>query len=331
MIKRDFPRPTIVVSRCLGFAACRWNGATINDNFVDRLAARVDYRPFCPEMEAGMGVPRDPARLICSDCRQPDRDQPRLIQPARGQDWTDRLLAAGSGFLAAQGRIDGFLLKSRSPSCGPREVRIYDGQQPGAHSRQGRGLFAAQAGAAHPAAPLEHEGRVRNLRLREHFLTKIFTLAAFDQVRRSGRMKDLIGFQADNKLLLMAYNQNRMRIMGRLIAGTGRADWDQTLAAYGEELNLALARAPRQPANINALMHGLGYFKKQLTSGEKGHFLDMIDLYRQGRIALGALQALLCSWALHYDETYLLSQTYFQPYPVDLLDLSDSGQGRTVD
>lgn len=325
MSGRDWARPRVVVSRCLGFEPCRWNGEVVNDEFVERLGGWVDYVPVCPEKDSGLGVPRDPVRLVQGP------GGPVLIQPATGKDWTGAMGSFMEGFLGPLEPPDGFLLKSRSPSCGPRDVKLYSGPQPGAGSRRGRGMFADRAMELFPGAAFEHEGRVKNLRLREHFLTKIFTLARFRQTLAQGDMGGLIAFHSANKLLLMAYNQDRMRRLGRIVANPQGLRPDRVLAAYQENLVPALAKAPRSTADINVLMHGLGYFKKLLSPGEKAHFLDTMELFRQGRVLLGTLQALLFSWALRHGREYLLGQTYFRPYPLELMDLADSGKGRGAD
>ena len=144
-------------------------------------------------------------------------------------------------------------------------------------------------------------------------------------------MGGLVAFHSANKLLLMAYNQDRMRLLGRIAANPQGLSPARVLAAYQENLVPALARAPRATADINVLMHGLGYFKKLLSPGEKAHFLDTLELFRQGRVLLGTIQVLLFSWALRHGREYLLGQTYFRPYPPELLDLADSGKGRDTD
>jgi uncharacterized protein YbgA (DUF1722 family) len=230
----------------------------------------------------------------------------------------------------SMGEVEGFLLKSRSPSCGPSDVKIYRSVEPGADSRKGSGIFAAEAKARFAVAAMENEGRVTNFRLREHFLTKLFILATFRRVVQEGTLGGLVNFHSANKLMMMAYNQNRMRAMGRIAANPDHHSPTTVLADYGEQLALALDRAPKYTSNINVLMHAAGYFKKQLSVREKDHFLDTIEQYRQGRVLLATLQTLLYSWVLRYDQQYLAGQTFFRPYPIELLDLADSGKGRTL-
>ncbi|MGD8562305.1 MAG: DUF523 and DUF1722 domain-containing protein [Desulfarculaceae bacterium] len=317
-----YPKPRVVVSKCLGFAACRWNGETISDAFVTKLGTWVDYVPICPEMEIGLGVPRDPIRLV------ENKGRVSLLQPATGRDCTRDMQKFCDDFLGSLREVDGFVLKGRSPSCGPVDVKIYSSLAKGASSRRGAGMFGASVQQAFAGAAVEHEGRVRNFQIREHFLTKLFTLARFGQVLRSGSMAELVKFQAAHKLLFMAYNQDQMRSLGRIVANPQKAKTAQVLSDYQAGLARLLARGPKYTANINVLMHGLGYFKKSLNAKEKAYFLDQMEQYRQGKIPLSAMQTLLRAWIVRFDNEYLEGQAFFAPYPPDLVSISDSGKGR---
>ncbi|ADK85341.1 Protein of unknown function DUF1722 [Desulfarculus baarsii DSM 2075] len=319
---RQFARPKVALSQCLGSTACRWNGAAIDDPFVRRLAAHVDFLPVCPEMAIGLGAPRAPLRVV------DDGSGPRLLQPATGLDHTRAMVEFCQNHLAGLTAVDGFLLKDRSPSCGPHGVRIYAGPQKGASSRQGGDFFGLMAQQTHPRAAIETEGRLRNFTLREHFLTKLFTLAAFGQVAASERLSALVEFQAANKLLLMAYNQQAMRALGRVVAAGRDADWPTLTAQYANVLQQALARQASRANHQNALQHAMGWFKKDLTGPEKAHFLDLLAKYRAGKAPLAVLQALVAGWAIRHQNSYLAGQSYLRPYPEDLLDLGDSGKGR---
>jgi uncharacterized protein YbgA (DUF1722 family)/uncharacterized protein YbbK (DUF523 family) len=317
----SFPRPRVLVSKCLGFARCRYNGETINDPFTDRLKPWVEFTPVCPEMQIGLGVPRDPVRLVEGQGRV------RMVQPASGRDLTSQMVAFVSGLADSLASYDGLLLKSRSPSCGPMDVKIYSDSKPGSASRRGRGLFAEAVLGQKPGLAVEHEGRVLNLHLREHFLSRVFTMARMRLLVARPNLKALMEFHAANKLLLMAYHQDLMRRMGRLLANHGHLPVEQVAVQYKDLLGAALTRAPKSPSVINVCMHAFGYFKKGLTPGEKEYFLGLLEQYRQGRIPLLVLQSLLTAWALKYEEGYLLGQSFFNPYPRELFDLADSGKG----
>lgn len=320
----SFCRPKILVSKCLGFARCRYNGETISDPFTNSLKPWVEFTPVCPEMEIGLGVPRDPVRLV------EGRDGVRMVQPATGRDLTARMVAFASGLAGSLADFDGLLLKSRSPSCGPMDVKIYSDSKPGSASRRGRGLFANVVIEHRSSLAVEHEGRVLNLHIREHFLSRIFIMARMRQLAGNPGIKALMDFHAGNKLLLMAYHQDYLHKMGRLLANHERQTLNEVLAQYRDHMSAALIRAPKTTAVINVCMHALGYFKKGLKSTEKAYFLDLLVQYRQGRIPLLVLQSLLMAWALKFEEEYLLGQTFFAPYPRELFDLADSSKGRDV-
>ena len=92
---RDFVKPVVVVSKCLGFAYCRFNGLTISSHTVDKLKSHVEFRPVCPEVEIGLGIPRDPVRVVKEVAEM------RLVQPATGDDVTNRMTKFAESFLSS--------------------------------------------------------------------------------------------------------------------------------------------------------------------------------------------------------------------------------------
>lgn len=342
-----FPRPRLVLSKCLELEACRYNGVSIRAPLVRRMEPFVELLAVCPEVEVGLGIPRDPVRLVRNDRgRGPEGEPHLMIQPSTGRDLTGAMTSFSSAFLDQVEPVDGFLLKSRSPSCGIKDTKIYTdvGDSEGDPEKsqpmpveKGSGLFAAAVLARFGDRAIEDEGRLTNFRIRHHFLTKLFTfarlrdVAAAGQAGQAGESGDkagvaaLVDFQARHKLLLMAYHQTAMRAMGRLVANPERRPFAEVVADYREELARALARPAKYTAHVNVLMHALGYFKTGLSAAEKRHFLDALDEYREGRLPLSAPLTTLQSWIARFGEPYLAQQIYFEPYPRDLLELSDSG------
>jgi uncharacterized protein YbgA (DUF1722 family) len=194
--------------------------------------------------------------------------------------------------------------------------------------RRGAGLFAEAVLKKFSDVAVEDEGRLKNLRLREHFLTRIFTFARLRQVAESGAMRELVQFQATHKLLLLAYNQTEMRVLGRVVANRDQKGFAEVVKIYRTHLSKALARVPRFTSNINVLMHAFGYFSKRLSAAEKAYFLDSLEQFREGRVPLSSVISVLLSWIIRFDVQYLQSQTYFRPFPAQLVILKDSGKGR---
>lgn len=318
------PKPIVVVSKCLEFDACRYNGARLDDTFVRTLRAHVKFTPTCPEVEIGLGVPRDPVRLLVRDGVK------RMVQPASGADLTDKMNNFSDKFLKSLDAVDGFILKSKSPSCGIRDTKQFASLENPMSIGRDSGLFAHSALARHPHLAVEDEARLSNYTIRERFLTRVFASARLRRISQRPSMKSLVRFHAENKYLLLTYSQRLMRVLGRIVANAERAPLPQVFAAYAAGFHEALSHTPRHTSHINTLQHGFGYVSARLNSREKRLFSQTVAQYQDKRVPLGAVIALLRAWILRFDVEYLESQTYFEPYPLELLSVQDSGKGRAV-
>jgi len=317
-------KPAVVVSACLGFRSCRYNGQTVPHPFVERLRAFVEFRPVCPEVEIGLGVPRDPIRVV-------EQGGARLlIQPATGREVSAEMRAFSGRFLAGLEGVDGFILKNRSPSCGIGDVKIYQGTDPGASSTRGTGLFGEELLARFPGYPVEDEGRLNNFTLREHFLTQLYALTEFRLARQNPSIQSLIAYHTRQKMQLLGYNQARSRELGRVVAAYRRGDITPILGEYEAHLRQALAKPPRYTSIINVLLHAFGGLSKGLSPRERQFFLNTIEEYRDERVPLSVPVRILEAWALRLDNRYLLGQSFLTPYPRALTEITDSGKGRKL-
>ncbi len=165
-------RPRVVVSKCLGFAHCRYNGRIIQDEIVAELKQSIEFLPICPEVAIGLGVPRSPLRIVEVDRKL------RLCQIDTGRDLTAEMNAFGARYIRSLTDIDGFVLKSGSPSCGIRDVRIHRGIHAHAKTYCGHGVFAGLVMDSLPWLPIADELRLHNTRAREQFVTQLQALAA---------------------------------------------------------------------------------------------------------------------------------------------------------
>lgn len=319
----ELVKPIVVVSKCLEFVKCRYNGVMINDQFIKKLKDYVEFIPICPEVEIGLGVPRKTIRLV------KEEDQIRLRQPDTNRDITDKMNKFSEEFLASLDQVDGFLLKDRSPSCGTKDSKVYSGTDKSSMViEKSNGLFAQRVEENYPYSIVENEGRLKNFRIREDFLTKLFLLARFRKVKESKSMGRLVRFQAENKLLFFAYKEAEMRKLGRIVANQQHLSWDKVINEYELHLHKLLQEMTTYKANINALMHAFGYFSKELSSQEKKFFLDTLDKYRDNKVPLSVPNNILEAWIIKYDENYLKEQSFFHPYPDKLIEIKDSGKGR---
>ncbi len=305
-------KPKIVVSKCIEFDYCRYNGQIIRSEFVAELKPFVDFIPICPEVEIGLGTPRSPIRIISKD------NQKFLIQPITNLDVSNKMQSFTKHFLASLKGIDGFILKSRSPSCGLNQVKIYPPGEKKAPIAHGAGFFGEQVKELFPFAAIEDESRMNNNFIREHFLRKIFTFANFRSIQNTKRINELIQFHSENKFLFMAYNQKRFRELGTITANHEKKPITTVLNEYAKCLNYVFYKAPRCTSNINVLHHIFGFFSKDITAEEKKFFLELVDKYRNGKTSLAAVSNLLKSWSLRFNQTYILKQSFFEPYPAEL-------------
>lgn len=319
---RKFAVPKLIVSKCLEFDHCRYNGDIIRSDFVSGLKPFVVFEPVCAECEIGLGVPRDPIRVVIINKKK------RLVQPATEKDCTLEMQKFASEFMDSHPDADGFILKAYSPSCGIKGVKIYPALENVSSVDTGSGFFAAAALEKYPGLAIEDELRLSNFRIREHFLTKIFTAAEFRKISARPSMGALVKFQAENKLLLLTYNQSKMREMGKLVANHEKRPAAEVFKDYGVLLQKAFARTPSHNSNVNTLMHAFGYFSDGLNAKEKAFFLDTLGKYAEEKCPLSVPVSLVKSMIARFGEDYLSSQTYFEPYPEELYQMSDSGKSR---
>jgi uncharacterized protein YbgA (DUF1722 family)/uncharacterized protein YbbK (DUF523 family) len=306
-------KPVVVLSRCLDLEPVRYDGQVVPYDFVRQLEPWVEYRPVCPEVEIGLGVPRDPIRIVELHGRA------HLIQPDTGADYSEDMKSFADEFLNSLGAVDGFILKSRSPSCGIKDTKIFQGSHEKAPSTRGAGFFGARAKELYPGLAVEDEERLRDYMIREHFLTKLFSLARFRSVKGGGSMRRLAHFQSVNELLLMAYNQKEMRTLGRIAANSGNKPFAELIGDYERHLQAAFKRAPRYTSVINVLQHAAGYFTRQLSSEEKAIYGSSLDKYRTRQVPVSVVSSILRSWIVRFGEEYLATQTFFDPYPATLI------------
>ena len=250
-------------------------GDTKRDFFLVKTLGRfVEWVGVCPELESGLGVPRESMRLV-----QMHREI-RLVTGKTANDHTDtvgRYTVRRLEEIAEQG-LCRFVLKKDSPTCGLERVRVYNAS--GVPTRDGRGLFAAALVERFPTLPVEEEGRLVDPRLRENVIECIF---AYRDLMRLfiGRwaMGDLVRFHTARKLTLLAHVTAAYQRLGQLVAGGKSLLRAELQTRYSTEFMKALrtVATPRQHGNV--LRHMLGYFKHTLEQGDRAELLTLIQTY----------------------------------------------------
>ncbi|PIE56040.1 MAG: hypothetical protein CSA34_06420 [Desulfobulbus propionicus] len=323
-MSRPFPQPVVLVSRCLGFDFCRYDGQRLSAEIIELLQGHVQFIDICPEMAAGLGVPRAPIRLCMKE------ETIEVWQPAESRAVTAQLETAAADVLPLFTGCDGAVLKSRSPSCGLHDAKVFLSRDQPQFLRWGSGVLGEQILAAAAHRSVDDEMRLTNIVLREHFLIKLYASARFREIAQTMKMRDLISFHASYKFLFLAYNEQHFRQCGRIVANHEKLCSDEVFSLYRAEMARLLRRPFRREAMVNTLYHAYGLISAGLAAEEKEYIINTIEEYRDERIPLQAVTRLLEGQALRFGQQYLLDQALLQPFPVELSLLTDSGKGRRV-
>jgi uncharacterized protein YbgA (DUF1722 family)/uncharacterized protein YbbK (DUF523 family) len=298
-------RPRLGVSSCLLGEPVRFNGGHSRSRFLtDELGPYVDWVPYCPEMEIGLGTPRETLRLTADG---------RLLNRSGTADHTAAIAA-----LPLPAGLDGYVFKAKSPSCGIHGIaRFEESGQPADH--RGRGVFAERMTTRFPLLPAEDEGRLNDPMLREEFTERVFAQARLRALFAGPwQPGDLVSFHARHKLQLLAHDPARYRAAGRVVAAAGNAPPAVTESAYRDVFQAALATRASRGRHANALQHAFSRIAREMGRGRRGDVSARIESYRRGTDPLSVPMAILAHYASDRELPWLAAQTYLEPFPAAL-------------
>ncbi|MBX3345741.1 MAG: DUF523 and DUF1722 domain-containing protein [Nitrospira sp.] len=303
------------ISRCLLGEQVRFDGGHKRDQFLtDVLGRYVEWVPVCPEVEAGLGTPREAMRLVG------DPQQPRLVSIKSGRDHTRALELVTDRRLVDLEAVDlsGFVFKKDSPSCGVERVRTYN--EHGMPNRKGVGLFARAFVGRFPLIPVEEEGRLSDPLLRENFIERVFCYRRWQDLIHGGVTRQaVVRFHTIHKYLLLAHSAQHYRQLGRLVAQVHEYRPKDLVLRYGELFMQALAVRATVRKHVNVLQHILGHFKDRLGAQEKAELLGVIADYHQGLTPLIVPLTLIKHYVQAFDVEYIRDQVYLNPHPKELM------------
>jgi len=308
--------PRIGISSCLLGREVRFDGGHKRDPFLTESFARhVEWVPVCPEVELGLGIPRETIRI------ERGEDGLHLVAPKSGTDHTHAMRRFAAARVRALGELGlaGYVLKKDSPSCGMERVKVH--ARDGAPAkRDGRGFFAAALIEAMPSLPVEEEGRLHDPRLRENFVSRVFAYQRLRQLFAARFTQgELVAFHTAHKLQLLAHSPEGYRALGRLVARGKELGRPALRDAYASGFMAALTQLATPRRQTNVLQHCLGYFKKRLDPASRAELAALIDDYRRGLVPLVVPLTLLQHHVRRIDEPYLAGQIWLAPHPRELM------------
>ncbi|NUU37044.1 DUF523 and DUF1722 domain-containing protein [Pseudomonas sp. C2B4] len=307
-------KPKIAISACLMGAEVRYNGG----HKASRLCSQIltdyfDFVPVCPEVAIGLGIPREPIRLVG------DPAQPEAVGTVdRYLNVTRPLADFGQRMAADLVDICGYIFMQKSPSCGLERVKVYRANGTTLDGG-GRGIYAQAFCALHPDLPVEEDGRLNDPVLRENFLTRVFAYSAWQHLLTEGlSRRGLTDFHSRYKYLLMAHNPVQYKTLGALLGNMGRSDPQELGPHYFSELMAALKKCATRRTHTNVLQHLSGYLKQAISAEDKQEVQQVIGQYHQGIVPLVVPLTLLKHHFRQHPDPYIAQQVYLQPHPENL-------------
>lgn len=308
------PRIKLAISSCLLGQEVRYDGGHKNNAWIQAgLTPYFDFVPYCPEVAIGMGVPREPIRLV-----QTDGDIEAVGVRNAKLNVSAALRDYGQQVAPALSEVSGYIVKKDSPSCGMERVRVFDAQ--GMPHKRGRGIYTATIMQYWPELPVEEEGRLMDPVLRENFIERVFIYHRWQQLEQAGlSVHGLMEFHRRHKLILLAHDESVYRQLGPRVAAASETDLAEVAVAYRQRMMTALRRPASRKRHTNVLQHILGFFKRDLDADDKQEMLEVLDNYRKGQLPLIVPITLLRHHLRRHPVDWIAEQYYLNPYPQELM------------
>jgi uncharacterized protein YbgA (DUF1722 family)/uncharacterized protein YbbK (DUF523 family) len=306
-------RIPVGISACLMGEKVRYNGGHKRSVYcLDVLADCFSFKPFCPELAVGLGVPREPIRLVG------DAASPRALGTKDAAlDVTAGLAEYGQRIAGSMPDLCGYIVIKGSPSCGMERVKVYHAN--GMPNGAGRGIYTDALMRANPLLPVEEEGRLHDPVLRENFITRVFALHRWkQQVEAQPSYHALLQFHSHSKYLLMAHSYEGYRTLGRYLADAHQLPLEEAMQTYIQGFMEHMTKCATRNSHVNVLMHVFGYLKKEIDADTKQELLASIEQYHRGDVHLIVPLTLLKHYLKRHGSDYIRQQSYLDPHPYEL-------------
>jgi uncharacterized protein YbgA (DUF1722 family)/uncharacterized protein YbbK (DUF523 family) len=293
----------------------RYNGGHKHSRLCTKELTNIfDFKPTCPEVAAGLGVPREPVRLI-------NMNEGIKVRGSDNQDVdvTNELQRQAAHYLGTHNNICGFIFTPKSPSCGLFNVKVY--HQNGNPLDKDQGMFAKSIVEQMPYLPVEESGRLNDPLLKETFISAVFVYHDWTKtVARKNDKKSLIDFHSRHKFQLMAHCISTYKTLGQLVADLKTKPLHELKWRYLNQFMAAIKKPTTRGRHCNVMEHAQGYLSNAASITEIQSINKSIHDYRKGFVPLIVPITLLTHYAkLHENKShYLLQQSYLNPYPLEM-------------
>ena len=310
-------KPKIVVSECLYGTKCRYDGQGYNDKVIQSLKDYVDIQTVCPELAIGLSIPREPIRIEMNK----ENEEYRLIDYNSKNDYTNQMTEFSEEFINGLDDIDGFILKSRSPTCGLKDAKVYYcGNKCSIRSNE-NGFFSQKIIDKYDYLPIKNEGRLKNYNIRDNFFTRIFF------INNLKNNKNIIEFHKNNLLLLKSYDEESTNEVSDILNENRMED---QVHQYKEKVLNIVSNQRKKENKLSIIIKVFEKYKNMLNEEEINMFNGLIESYENQRIPFSTLEVVIKMYATRFKDKDILNQTFFYPYPENLINITDSGKGRKL-
>jgi len=315
--KKAFSEVKIGVSSCLLGENVRFDAGHKKNQYLSNVLSHYfEFLPFCPEVAIGLGVPREPIRLINED---------NIIKCVGTKntdfDVTNKLVSIANEQVDWHGKISGYILKKDSPSCGMERVKVYKPASPKQKipEKNGTGIYAQQLINNFPDLPVEEEGRLNDLIIRENFIQRVYVYHRWHQMLSTNfSLKDIQQFHAQHKYIFMSHSQSALKELGALLA-KNHPDITELAKNYLSQAMALLKNKATKSNHANTLLHIQGYLKKFISADNKQELNETIEQYRNGYVPLIVPITLLRHHFRKYPNDYIEQSFYLWPHPGELM------------
>jgi uncharacterized protein YbbK (DUF523 family)/uncharacterized protein YbgA (DUF1722 family) len=276
------------ISTCLLGKEVRHDGGHKHSRYCTQvLSKHFDFRSICPELEAGLGVPRPAIHL------REYSEGLRLIETKGAADHTDAMQGFIDQVMPTLADLRGYILMAKSPSCGMERIKVHN-EDGNVIRRDGRGMFAEALLKAYPLMPVEEEGRLNDDMIRENFIERVFAYDDWMQNVAGDKLsaQALIEFHTRHKFQLLAHSERIYRQLGPMLGDLKSEPLEAIAERYIHQFMEAMSKKVSRGSHMNAMQHLMGYLRDSMGDEDRKVLMEPVD--------------------------YLHAQQYLTPYPDEL-------------
>ena len=296
----------LAISSCLAGAQVRFDGGHKKDaDLLEMLAPHVEWVSVCPEVEVGMGTPREPVRL------ERVNGAVQMIGTTSGKNHTASIeaLAVSRAADLRDAGVCGYVFKSKSPSCGLLDTPISGDE------RLGRGLFASAITTLIPDLPVEDETRLHDKMVRDNFIERAFAYRRLDGFFSRPRTRgQLVMFHSQSTLQLMSHSPGDLKELSDIIETSEDVPTEELGPRYRQLFMHTLAKPTLRDNHVQALRSAVDRFA-DLSRDQRVEIAEAIDRFSESQLPLLVPLTLISHHVRETQDAYLHGQTYLDPDP----------------